>query len=79
MEVSQKSPRMTPEHQASCKLIDGLMERQDEVLIQLDQLNASIESMIKEMTAWRSQDAGEHVTIPVDESVDSTRIKRIAA
>jgi hypothetical protein len=74
-----ESPNMTPEHLTSCKLIDGLMERQDQVLIQLDQLNVSIESLIREMTALRSHNAAEAETIPADKSVESTRHKRIAA
>jgi hypothetical protein len=54
------------------------MERQDELLVQLDQLNANIESMIQALTAQRVQESSE-TKISQDESPTVQNSMRAAA
>lgn len=58
LEPSLNRPKKICELEQGSSLVEGLMKRQDEILLELDQLNSSIESMINELTLQRIRDAG---------------------
>ena len=69
--------QITSDKESGLQFIDQLMDRQDTVLTELDQLNARVELLIKELTIQRSEDSTNLSSIELA-NAPSPNLRRVA-
>jgi hypothetical protein len=57
--IARREKHLMPDSQKQCTLIEELDQRQEEVLTQLDQLNAEIETLLNDCLHARNTETSE--------------------